>query len=151
MKRRTKRPKDKRCKTFDYKKVEEYASTGASARNIAKALGCCEGTLYARLKDDEDFKEAYARGRANSELKYAAALEGVAFDPMVDASTRLKAITFSLERVHGWYKTTEVKADVSSVNANVDMTAKDIKGMSDQELAARIRQLENIQGDDEII
>lgn len=136
--------KDPRIKTFDYDKVEQYASTGASARSIAKALGCCETTLYARLKDDENFKEAFTRGRAMSELKYASALEGVAFDEEVDAATRLKAITFNLERIHGWYKKTEVKADVNSTNTNLELTAKDVKDMSDQELAERIRQLENI-------
>lgn len=143
--------KDKRCKTFDYDKVEQYASTGASARSIAKALGCCEATLYARLKDDTEFKEAYTRGRSKSEIRYASALEGIAFDSEVDATTRLKAITFSLERVHGWYKVSEVKADVSSknTNLNLDMNDKAVKDMSDQELAERIRMLENISKDTE--
>lgn len=140
-----KQSKTKQIKTFDYEKVEQFASTGASARSIAKALGCCEATLYARLKDDKEFKEAYARGRAMSEIKYAAALEEVAFNPEVDATTRLKAITFSLERVHSWYKTTEVKADVNARNTNLELTAKDVKDMSDQELAERIRQLEDLE------
>lgn len=136
---------DPRCKKFDYDKVEQYASTGAAARNVARALGCCETTLYARLKDDVKFKEAYSRGRAKAEVKYAQALNDLAFDLDVDSATRYKAITFSLERVHGWYKTTEVVADVTSnnTNKNVNVDARDLKDMSDTELAATIKQLES--------
>lgn len=48
----------------DPKRVEELAARGLSVKQIALCLGIARSTLYRKFDEDQDIKDAVARGRA---------------------------------------------------------------------------------------
>lgn len=131
----------------DLAKVELYASKGLSDKKTAKLLGMSAATLYNRKRESEEFRDAYARGRAKNEIllsnlmdEIITAKELVEQDGLqieeykYHPETRLKAIMFKLERLHGWIKKEERDITSSDGTMTPKSTTLDLSAFSPEQL-----------------
>lgn len=108
---------------LDLQKVEQYAQTGAKEAEIAKALGCSIRTIQNRKKDNQDFMDAFSRGRAK-----ACIFVGGKLMELIKAGN-VAAIIFFLKCQGGWKET--VKQEITGqdggaiqLDARVELTTK---------------------------
>lgn len=132
----------------DLAKVELYASKGLNDKKTALLLGMSVSTLYARKRENEEFKEAYTRGRAKNEILLSDKMDELIMSkvlikengkPLIEdgkpveeykypPDVRLKAMMFKLERLHGWYKreerdVTSSDGSMTPKSTNIDLSA----------------------------
>jgi hypothetical protein len=91
-------------KAVDYSKVEELAAAGLTQVQIGQSLGISKRTITRRLQDDEEFADAYERGRAGLCQEVASLLLGYARNGSIDACKYLG------DRLCGWRK--EIRQEV---------------------------------------
>ena len=111
----------------DYEKVQRYASRGMDKQEIAACLGMSRFTFWQRLKDDDEFLEAYRKGRALGVDRYAEIVENIALYGE-DDNTRLRAALEFLKRHGNEWKDTPQKIELSGgVDVTTSMTKEQLK------------------------
>ena len=128
---------------FDYQEVEELASLGLAQAQIARCLGISEGTLYNNKRNNNDFAEAIARGRALAERDAAKRIRQAA---MNEQNPDWRADAFFLKTRCGWREGIDAEVQ-SNVKANVNIQgAIDITAMSTSELMRLVESASGLNG-----
>lgn len=127
-KAKTKPAKTKPRIEFVLQEVERLAALGITNEDMAACLGCSEATIYNRKRESEEFRAAFARGRAKAQQIAAATIQSAV------ASGDVRAAMFYLKARCGWKEGIEAK--VESTNTTTIQQGLNIEAMSDADLAS---------------
>ena len=89
-------------------KVEKLASQGMTKRQIAHCLGICEGTLYSKIKQNDEFLKALKRGKAKGIALVTEELQNLV------AERNITGIIFYLKCQAGWKEAKDKPKDHQS-------------------------------------
>lgn len=142
--RQIKRKNSRKPILFDYQEVEDLAALGLAQAQIARCLGISEGTLYNNKRNNNDFAEAIARGRALAERDAAKRIRQAA---MNEQNPDWRADAFFLKTRCGWREGIDAEVQ-ANVKADVNMQSTvDITTMSNSELMKLVQDAARLSAD----
>lgn len=123
-------PREK--KTIDLEKLEQLAQLCDNQDEIARALGMCPTTFYARLNESEEVKETLKRGQAKANIFVAGKLmEAI-------KAGNMTAIIFWLKCRAGWKESQQL--DITSSDGSLSGNVQEERALSAVKRLQEIRE-----------